>query len=86
MAPEKPLPDAAPAGFATRVLARLRENEAAAPESRDWTLWLLPRAIGVAALCAAAMFVFGPESVRPAAADESELGSLVMNLALGEQP
>ena len=87
-ADDKPLPEAAPLGFATRVLARLRENEAAGAESRDWTLWLMPRAIGVAALCAVGMLLlgFGSDSVRPDHADESELGSLVMNLALEEKP
>jgi hypothetical protein len=76
-ATEKPLPDAAPAGFATRVLAQWREAE-----SRDWTLWLLPRAIGIAAVCAAAMFALQAASPRPV--EEPELGSLVMNLALGD--
>jgi hypothetical protein len=76
-AAEIPLPGAAPAGFATRVLAHWREAE-----SRDWTLWLLPRAIGVAAVCAAAIFAL--QAMLPVSVDESELGSLVMNLALGE--
>lgn len=76
-AAERPLPDAAPAGFATRVLAHWREAE-----SRDWTLWLLPRAIGLAAVGAAALFAL--QAVRPAPADDAELGGIVMNLALGD--
>ena len=75
-AAEKPVPDAAPAGFATRVLARWRDAE-----SRDWTLWLLPRAIGVAAVCAAAMCAL--PAAFPSSLEEPELGNLVMNLALG---
>lgn len=77
-AAEKPTPDAAPTGFATRVLARWREAE-----SRDWTLWLLPRAIGVAAVCAAAMCAL--QAAFPHSMDETELGNLVMNLALGDR-
>jgi hypothetical protein len=73
----KPVPDAAPAGFATRVLAHWREAE-----SRDWTLWLLPRAIGVAAVCAAAMYAL--PAAFPRFVEEPELGNLVMNLALGD--
>lgn len=37
-------------GFATRVLAQLRT-----PEARDWTLWLLPRSVGVALLFTAGL-------------------------------
>jgi hypothetical protein len=74
---EKPLPDGAPAGFATRVLAHWREAE-----SRDWTLWLLPRAIGIAAVCAAVMFAL--QAASPSSVEEPELGTLVMNLALGD--
>jgi hypothetical protein len=77
-AAEKPVPDGAPSGFATRVLAHWREAE-----SRDWTLWLLPRAIGVAVLCAAAMYAL--PVTFPRSVEEPELGNLVMNLALGDQ-
>jgi hypothetical protein len=78
-APENPLPDSAPAGFATRVLAHWREAE-----SRDWTLWLLPRAIGAAAVCATAIFTF--QALQPTLSDDMELGRLVMNLALEDRP
>ena len=77
-APEKSLPGTAPAGFASRVLAHWREAE-----SRDWTLWLLPRAIGVAAVCAAAMCAL--QAAFPRSVEEPELGNLVMNLALGDR-
>jgi hypothetical protein len=43
LAPEPPA--GAPHGFATRVVSRLREAG-----TRDWTLWLLPRAAVVAGL------------------------------------
>ncbi|MDQ3623600.1 MAG: hypothetical protein M3463_14100 [Verrucomicrobiota bacterium] len=78
-AAEKPLPEGAPPGFATRVLARLREAQ-----SRDWTLWLLPRAIGVAAVCATALLAF--DRTQQPAADERELAGLVMSFALEGQP
>lgn len=78
-APESPLLEAAPPGFASRVLARYREAE-----SRDWTLWLLPRAIGVAAIGTAAMLAFHASTSE--VTEESDLGSLVMNLALGDRP
>lgn len=80
-----PLPEAAPLGFASRVLAQCRATEgqaAAGAGARDWTLWLLPRAIGVAAVaCVVAM-----QASWLAPVEEPELGSLVMNLALGEKP
>src|SRR4051812_23300138 len=79
-ASDHPLPDSAPAGFATRVLAQCRESGS----PRDWTLWLLPRAIGVAAGCAAVMFA--AQALQPASVDPADLGSLVMNTALGDQP
>jgi hypothetical protein len=60
------------------VLAHWREAE-----SRDWTLWLLPRAIGVAAVCAAALCAFQAATSGPV--EEPELGSLVMNVALGDR-
>ncbi len=78
------LPEAAPLGFAARVLASLRENEGAEAASRDWTLWLLPRAIAVAAACA--MVIAAMQAVGPAAPAEWDLGNLVMNLALEGQP
>src|SRR5262245_41644299 len=76
----QPLPEAAPAGFATRVLAHSGE----AASSRDWVLWLLPRAIGFAAAGVASMVAL--HALQPASIDESELGSLVMNVALEDQP
>ncbi len=45
------MPEGAPFGFATRVLASLRT-----PEARDWTLWLMPRAVGVALAITTALF------------------------------
>lgn len=80
MARAEPLPDGAPAGFATRVLAQWREAE-----TRDWTLWLLPRAVGVAAMVAAGVLAL--EAAR-SGADEGELASWVVNsaLELEEQP
>lgn len=76
-APLKELPDGAPSGFATRVLARLREDP-----SCDWTLWLLPRAIGAASLVAALTLVLAKQPE----VDERELANLVMNAALEVQP
>lgn len=52
-APERSLPDAAPIGFATRVLAQLQT-----PEARDWTLWLLPRAVAAALLFTTGLLTF----------------------------
>jgi len=77
-APARPLPDAAPPGFATRVLASLRT-----PEARDWTLFLLPRAIGVAALLAAALLAWRGDG---AFMGESELAGGFIASALEAQP
>jgi hypothetical protein len=77
-APEKSLPDGAPTGFATRVLAQLRT-----PEARDWTLWLLPRAVGVAMLVTATMLAV--DRVGQASL-ESDLEAGLIVSALEVQP
>lgn len=76
--PESPLPCGSPNGFATRVLAQWR-----AAERRDWTLWLLPRAIGAAAVITAGMLAL--QSSSPAG-EEHEIAGIVMISALEVQP
>lgn len=77
-APEKPLADSAPSGFATRVLAQLRT-----PEGRDWTLWLLPRAVGVASLITAG--ILAADRLGQAAM-ENDLEAGLIATALEGQP
>jgi hypothetical protein len=79
-APTPPLPEGAPTGFATRVIAHCGGTGS----PRDWTLWLLPRAIGFAAAGVAVLFAL--HAFHADTVDESELGSLVMNVALEAQP
>jgi hypothetical protein len=77
-APARPLPEGAPYGFATRVLAQLRT-----PEARDWTLWLLPRAVGVALAVTASLLAverMGQRSI------EGDLETGLMAAALEGQP
>lgn len=74
----KPLPENAPPGFATRVLAQLRT-----PETRDWTLWLLPRAVGFATLIAAGLLAVEQIGRRSL---EGDLETGLMVSALEVQP
>ena len=74
-----PLAESAPQGFATRVLAQWR-----AREPRDWTLWLLPRAIGVAAAGVLALLVV--DGLMVPVGEEHELAGLMMSSALEGQP
>lgn len=74
-----PVPEGAPQGFATRVLAQWR-----AREPRDWTLWLLPRAIGLAAACVLALLVV--DGLMVPVGEEHELAGLMMSSALEGQP
>lgn len=77
-APQRPLPEHAPVGFATRVLAQLRT-----PEARDWTLWLLPRAVGVALLLTAGLLAVDRLGARSI---EGDLEAGLMASALEVQP
>jgi hypothetical protein len=74
-----PVPEGAPQGFATRVLAQWRERE-----PRDWTLWLLPRAIGLATACVLALLAV--DGLLAPAGEEHELAGLMMSSALEGQP
>lgn len=74
-----PLPEGAPLGFATRILAKSWETP-----TRDVTLWLLPRAIGLAAVFTAAVLMLNVW-LSPQA-DESDLAQWMMTLALEVQP
>jgi len=78
-APKAPLPEGAPQGFATRVLAHWREAE-----QRDWTLWLLPRAIGLATACIAALLTM--DALLAPTGEEHEIANLMMLSALEVQP
>jgi hypothetical protein len=72
-APQEPAE--APYGFATRVIAQLHEAE-----TRDWTLWLLPRATAVAALISLAALGYRYEA-KPAA-DFHDLAAAEVQSAL----
>ena len=74
-----PAPESAPQGFATRVLAQWRERE-----QRDWTLWLLPRAIGLAAACM--LTLLAVDGLMAPVGEEHELAGLMMSSALEGQP
>ena len=74
-----PVPESAPQGFATRVLAQWRERE-----QRDWTLWLLPRAIGLATVCV--LTLLAVDGLMAPAGEEHELAGLMMTSALEGQP
>ena len=74
-----PVPESAPQGFATRVLAQWRGKE-----PRDWTLWLLPRAIGLATVCA--LTLLAVDGLMAPTGEEHELAGLMMSFALEGQP
>jgi hypothetical protein len=74
-----PVPEGAPSGFATRVLAQWREME-----QRDWMLWLLPRAVSLAAVCVLALLAV--DGLMAPTGEEHELAGLLMSSALEGQP
>jgi hypothetical protein len=78
-AARSPVAGAPPPGFATRVLAELRE-----PVERDWLLWLLPRAVALAGVAVVATFVPGGGGHAPR--PEAELATLVLEHALTDTP